>query len=97
MVYKVIISPRAQLEIEDAIDFYLQHSLDAPKKFRNMLIEAYKTLKNHPYFKIRYKNIRSLKIKKYPYSLYFVIDESKKTVRVLSCFHNKRNPSRRPD
>ena len=33
---------------------------------------------------------------KIPYSLYFVIDEAQNTVRILSCFHNKRNPNKRP-
>lgn len=97
MAYRVIISPRAQKEIEEAIDYYLQHSNDAPKNFVISLENAYQKLEKFPFFKIRYKNIRALKIKKFPYSLYFVILEDRKIVRILSCFHHKLNPIKRPE
>ncbi|MGN6533133.1 MAG: type II toxin-antitoxin system RelE/ParE family toxin [Ginsengibacter sp.] len=73
MAYKIIVSPRAQREIEDAIDFYSLDSVIAPKQFINFLQYAYKSLEMSPFFKVRYKNIRALKIKRFPYSLYFVI------------------------
>jgi len=96
MAYKIIISPRAQKEIEEAIDYYLSYSKDAPKTFVTNLENAYQTLEKFPFFKIRYKNIRALKIKKFPYSLYFIIVEERKTVRILSCFHHKLDPGKRP-
>ena len=96
MAYKVIISPRAQKEIENAIDYYALYSVDAPVNFISLLTETYGSLESNPFFKVRYKNIRALKIKKFPYSLYFSINENNNTVRILSCFHNKRNPNKRP-
>lgn len=96
MAYKIIVSPRAQKEIENAIDYYALYSSDSPVNFIASLKEAYSTLENNPFFRVRYKNIRALKIKKFPHSLYFNINEDKNTVRVLSCFHNKRNPNKRP-
>ncbi|TRX34913.1 type II toxin-antitoxin system RelE/ParE family toxin [Flavobacterium restrictum] len=96
MVYNLIVSPRAQKEIEKAIDSYLPNYLDIPNNFVIQLQSVYNTLKTNPFFRIRYKNIRSLKLKKYPYSLYFVVNENRNTVRVLSCFHNKRDPKKQP-
>jgi toxin ParE1/3/4 len=96
MGYKIIISLRAQKEIENAIDFYSLYSNDAPKNFIFLLKEAYNTLETNPFNRVRYKNIRSLKIKKFPYSLYFILDEEINTVSILSCFHDKRNPNKRP-
>lgn len=96
MAYKIIVSPRAQKEIENAIDFYALYSTDAPMNFITLLSEAYATLHTSPFFRVRYKNVRAIKIKKFPYSLYFIINEDKNTVRVLACFHNKRNPDKRP-
>ncbi len=96
MAYKIIVSPRAIEEIEDAIDYYLLHSNDAPKNFTSSLLNAYNTLSLNPFFRIIYKKIRAFKIKRFPYSLYFVVDEENKIVRILSCFHNKRNPRNRP-
>lgn len=96
MAYKIIVSSRAQKEIENAIDYYFLYSTDAPQKFIVALKEAYDTLETNPFFRERFKNIRALKLKRFPYSLYFIVNENKNIVRVLSCFHNKRNPEKRP-
>jgi plasmid stabilization system protein ParE len=96
MAYKITVSPRAQKEIENAIDYYALYSEDAPIIFISALKEAYNTLATNPFFRVRYKNIRVLKLMKFPYSLYFIINEDRNTVQVLACFHNKRNPNKRP-
>ncbi len=96
MAYKIIVSLRAQKEIENAIDYYALYSMDAPVNFITVLSEAYSTLETNPFFRVRYKNVRALKIKLFPHSLYYIINEDKNTVRILSCFHNKRNPNKRP-
>jgi len=96
MAYKIIVSPRAQREIENAIDYYALYSIDAPVQFITILKETYRTLEINPFFEVRYKNVRSLKLKRFPYSLYFFINENENTVEVLSCFHNKINPNKRP-
>lgn len=96
MAYKIIVSPRAQQEIEDAIDFYSFYSDNAPKHFKSSLLDSYNTLSLNPFFRIIYKNIRTLKINRFPYSLYFIVDEGRKIIKILSCFHNKRNPRNRP-
>jgi plasmid stabilization system protein ParE len=96
MVYKISVSPRAQVEISKAIDFYFLNSVDAPKNFIFQLAKAYEILTISSFFRMHYKNVRALKLKKFPYSLYYTINENQKSVRVLSCFHNKRNPKKRP-
>ena len=96
MAYKIVVSPRAQKEIENAIDYYAIYSTDAPINFISELKRAYEILEMNPFFMICYKNVRVLNLKKFPYSLFFIIDENKNVVRVLSCFHNKQNPNKRP-
>ena len=96
MAYKTIVSPRAQSEIEDAIDYYALYSTETPIHFISILKKAYQTLETNPFFKVCYKNVRALKLKRFPYSLFYIIDENMGIVRILSCFHNKRNPDKRP-
>lgn len=96
MAYRIIVSPRAQTEIEDAIDYYAFHSVDAPRNFISILSDTYKILEEKPIQRVRYKNVRAVKIKRFPYLLHFVINEANNTVKILSCFHNKRNPKKRP-
>ena len=96
MAYRVIVSPRAQREIEEAIDYYAQHSADAPRHFVQSLKDVYQALANNPFFRVRYKNIRAVKLRHFPYLLYFIVNERQNTVRLLSCFHGRRNPDDKP-
>lgn len=97
MAYKISVSSVALKEIENAIDYYAMYSIEAPLNFRIALNEAYKTLETDPFFRIRYSHVRAIKIKRFPYSLYFIIDENTHTIKVISCFHNKRDPNTRPN
>jgi plasmid stabilization system protein ParE len=96
MVYKIIVSPRAQSEIVKAIDFYALDSVDTPSNFVVELQKVYEILSLNPFFRVQYKSVRALKLKKFPYSLFYTIDENQGCVRMISCFHNKRNPRKRP-
>ena len=84
------------MEIEVVIDYYASNSIDTPANFISALNKTYKILETNPYYKIQYKSIRSIKIKKFPHCLFFTIKEKENLVKVLSCFHNKRDPSNRP-
>jgi len=96
MVYKISVSPRAQNEILKAIDFYATRSVEVPNNFILQLQKGYEILATSPFFRVQYKSVRALKLKNFPYSLYYTIDEKQSSIRVLSCFHNKRNPKKRP-
>jgi toxin ParE1/3/4 len=97
MACRVIVSSRAQKEIENAIDFYALYSVNAPSKFIASLNETYNSItENTNIFRVRYKNIRALKLNKFPYALYFNVNQTQNLVRVLSCFHSNRNPEKRP-
>ena len=96
MAYKIVVSNRAIKEIEDAIDFYSEYSSKAPALFIAMLQDAYQKLNKNPLTRVYYKQVRGFKLKRFPYILYFSIDEMAQTVKILACFHSKRNPERRP-
>ena len=50
MGYKIIISTRAQKEIENAIDYYALSSVDAPLDFIVALQKAYEKLTGNPLY-----------------------------------------------
>ncbi len=83
-------------KIISAIDYYLLNSAEATKKFILAIRNTYNSLELNPFYQVCYKSIRSIKIKKLPYSLYFLVNDEIKTVRILSCFHNKLNSSKKP-
>ena len=65
MAYKVVVSPRAQKEIENAVEYYALYSNMAPAKFIYSLQEAYVALEIDPYLRLRYKHT-IYKIKEVP-------------------------------
>ena len=52
MIYKIIISKRAQLEILDITDYYSHINIELVYKFYIKLEETYDYLKMYPYFQI---------------------------------------------
>ena len=63
MAYKIFVSPRAQQEIESAIDYYASSSKETPLQFIISLKRAYDTLTINPFFSIQYKSYPSTKTK----------------------------------
>ena len=96
MAYKITVSPRAQMEIEEAVEYYAQNSVDASLKFLAVITDTYKSLEINPFFRIRYKNIRALQHIGFPYTLYFVISESQQAIKILACFQSQQDPSKTP-
>ena len=96
MAFKVLVNIRAQAEIEHAFDWYQKNSPRNGIRFLDSVESAYRVLKTNPFFQIRYRNVRAIALRQFPYSLYFIVDEKQTTVRVLSCFHQHRNHSSRP-
>lgn len=96
MDYKIIVSPKAQIEIEDILDYYFHISFTVSTKFYTELENAYKYLETNPHFQTRYKNYRAVPIKKFPYLLFFIIEEKTKTIKILSCFNTSRSPQKYP-
>ncbi len=96
MEFKIIISPRAQLEIEVITDYYFEVSPNVIPKFYEMLEQTYGFLKINPFFVERYKKFRAVPIFKFPYLLFYAIDENNKTIKILSCFHTSRSNKNYP-
>lgn len=97
MGYKLNVLLREELEVAEAIEYYSEINDELAAKFLDNLESAYSHLKSNPYFQKRYRNIRGLPIKNFPYLLLFTIDKNKKEVEVLSCFQTAQNPKKYPD
>ncbi|KQR95074.1 hypothetical protein ASG01_04245 [Chryseobacterium sp. Leaf180] len=66
MAFKILVSPVATNNIDDAIKYYRMQSQSAAKSFRKKLFDAYKSLQVNPFFAIKYKNLRAIPLKNCP-------------------------------
>lgn len=95
MEFKVLISPRALEELEEALEYYSEIPT-ALKAFSLAFDNSLSTLSTNPYFEVRYKNVRALPIEKFPYLIFFTVDEAIKLVHIRSVFNTYQNPVKYP-
>lgn len=96
MDFKILVSPRAQIEIEDITDFYFDASINVLIQFEERLKESYSNLIINPYFQKRYKDFHGIPLKQFPFILLYKIDEDKRIIKILSCFHTSRDSKKYP-
>ena len=94
MDFNLVISPLAELDITEAYKHYAKISFDVLSHFDQQIEFAYRTLERNPFFKIRYKNIRGLPLKNFPYIIFFTLDEIHKTVEIRSVFNTHQSPEK---
>ena len=96
MIYKVVIEPRAILDIQDAIDYYDSKQIGLGEYFYQVVDEHIETLTKTPFFQIRYKDYHGFPVHKFPFILLYFIDEKLKTIYIVSVFNTSLNPEKYP-
>ena len=97
MAYKAVISPIAKADIRQAIAYYKKEaSLQVAQNFvKDYELTLQKILQN-PFFQIYYRHFRGLVFNKYPYIIFYQIDEKNKLILVKSVFNASQNTDKRP-
>lgn len=91
--YKVNIEPEALADIQDITDWYNKAQDKLGKRFQDTAIKQINSLNKDPQiYAIRYKNIRCMLVKKFPYMVHFYINEETAVVEVLAIISTDRNP-----
>lgn len=96
MDFKIIVSPSAQLEIEEIADFYFNINLKVLIQFNERLKEAYTSLSINPYYQKHYKDFHGIPLKQFPFMLFYKIEKDNRIVKIISCFHTSQNPKKYP-
>ncbi|WP_449401012.1 type II toxin-antitoxin system RelE/ParE family toxin [Chryseobacterium wanjuense] len=91
MVYKLIIKPEAENDLDQAIEWYKEQNKNLILQLLNEIEEGFNKVQNYPeHYQKRYKEIRIIFIKKFPYGIYYTIENDK--IFVHAVLHNKQNP-----
>lgn len=97
MNYKVIVSPIALKNIEEAVDYYIfKVSKKVALDFLDDYKKVYKTLQKNPFYQFHDNNYRYFPFKKFPYIAFFIVDEVSKTVFLNAIFHTSQHPKKYP-
>ena len=94
MVFEIVIEKRVEFEVENAFIYYKDISEKLGVKFVNEYQEKLTILKIFPFFQKRYLKIHVLPLKKFPYSIHFMIDDENKIVTIHALICNYQNPEK---
>jgi len=96
MIFEVVIEPRALLDIQDAISYYESKKSGLGEYFYQVIEDHIETLTKNPFFQIRYKDYHGIPTKKFPFIIFYFIDEKLKTIYILSVFNTSLDSSKYP-
>jgi mRNA-degrading endonuclease RelE of RelBE toxin-antitoxin system len=86
MAYNLTILPKAQEEIQKAFEYYVQISVSVLTNFDNQLEEVYQNLEKNPFYQVRYKHLRAIPFKSFPYLVFFDVDQDNTQFTFTRCF-----------
>ena len=91
--YEIKISHEALDDIQFATDWYNNQVEGLGKRFQKQVINQIGKLKNTAEIHvIRYKDVRCMVIKKFPFMVHFTLDTQKGILTVYAVLHTSRNP-----
>jgi len=91
--YFIKIDTEALSDIQEIADWYEAQKEGLGYKFRSTVIEQIDRLTSNPQlFATRYREIRCMLVKKFPYMVHFYINSQTFTVEILAVISTDRNP-----
>jgi hypothetical protein len=96
MVFDVKTLIRAELELDEAVFYYEIIQKNLGEKFILDYENQLDTLYTFPFFENKYNSIRTLSLKKFPFTIHFSVDEIEKIVSIqaITCDYQDPNTTR---
>lgn len=93
MNYALVNGPSAKVDIKHAVFYYKNISGELAEKFLLRIDEAKDIIARSPIaYQVKYKNVRVVSLKQFPYQIHYITDERKRRVIILAIIHAYRKP-----
>jgi plasmid stabilization system protein ParE len=91
MTLPVVLTPEAQIEFDDAADWYEQHT-GLGKAFTSAVRDVLNRVAAIPLLhQLVYRDIRRAVVRRFSYSVFYRVDPDR--VTVIAVFNNRRDPA----
>lgn len=91
MNYKLIIRPEAELDIQEAFEWYEERNPGLGSKFVRAVDSCLAAIGRNPLaYPLLHREVRRTLVHLFPYGIFYLLEED--TIVVIACFHVKRNP-----
>ena len=96
MSYSIAYQQRAINEYEEATIWYRERSEQAAENFEVSVKQKIGILRDNPIqYKKTYKEFQEVRLRKYPFNIIYLIDDTKMLIIISSIYHDKRNPNKK--
>lgn len=92
--YKIVADPLVKEDLIEARDFLNSRRKGIGKKFISEYESILKNLQINPHYRLRYKNVRCLPMKKFKYMIHFKLDDLNKLMHIYSVLSTYQNPTK---
>ncbi len=93
MSYSFVNKPNVSLDILEATQYYKTINPKLAKQFLFRLREAKAHIALNPLgFQTKYKTVKTLMLKQFPYLIHYLIEDKKKQIVILAVVHAYKNP-----
>jgi len=97
MIYKIVVTPDAIENIDNAVNYYKNiASPKVAKLFIDDYRNTFKSIQKTKYFQFFFEDFRCKPMKKFPYVVFYTIDEEIKVIIIKAVFHTSQNPNKYP-
>ncbi len=94
MSYSFVNKPLVKADIIHAVDYYTNINPELAKQFLFRIREAKAYIARSPLgFQIKYKEVRTLLLKQFPFHIHYLINDTNKQIIILAIIHAYKNPT----
>ncbi len=93
MSYEPLFSSEAEMDLEEAVEWYEEQRTGLGLEFSLRFEEALQFLRENPAMYARiYNEVRSVLMKQFSHCIFYLINEQNKEVQIFAVVHTSRNP-----
>ena len=93
MEYELFLSQEAEKDIEQAAIWYEERRNGLGREYLLCIQAMLSTIQRNPQlFSILYRNVRRALIRRFPYGIFFFIDDERRRIVVVGVLHARRSP-----
>jgi mRNA-degrading endonuclease RelE of RelBE toxin-antitoxin system len=91
--FTIYYSEEARLDLLEAVKWYNSINIILDKRLKKEIKNVEKSIKLNPAFaSIKYRNVRTVACKIFPYSIHYEVDVDQNRILIISIFHFSKEP-----
>jgi len=93
MAYKIKLLPRVHSDLRKAKKWYQEKSETLAKEFKREVNNEIEYIGEYPeHYQRKYKDLRQSLITRFPYAIFYLVEERQKQIVIFGILHTSRNP-----